>query len=830
LSGNLNDATYSSSGVTYSVPGALLNDSNTAVALSGTATISRPSFPLSGAQPSTTEFWFKVSSSDYSSGTIQLIADWSVMVLLENGGSTIGVCPGFQCPQTINLPYPINNGAWHLIDVEYDGSVSCSIFLDGSAIGSVGGYRNCSGNGVGNYVYGLTVGAFGYISNPVTAGSFDEVAVYPADLSPARIAARWTIGATHLNQGTLCAPSTNSAYASGVLANHPDLYLRLDELASDPSGRVAFDSSGKCTTSDPTNGTYPSSVTSVPGASGDGDTGISFAANSSARISDTAASLPTGNQPSTTEFWFKVSSSDYSSGTIQLIADWSVMVLLENGGTTLGVCPGFQCPQTINLPYPINDGKWHLIDVEYDGNVSCPIFLDGSAVGSVGNGYRNCSGNGVGNYEPGLTVGAFGYISNPVTAGSFDEVAVYPGDLSQAQIAAPYTAATNPGPTIQSISPSWAPFMGGTPVMIKGSNFGTNPTVAFTDNCAVSIYFYKTVTPTNVSPAGDSITVMAPSADSPGHSDGLYNVGLMHGPGCIKVTTANGSATGAFTWVVPEIGLLVSHDAGQPFTPGHFEGCTAEAVSSNNHLVVLTAGHCVVNKDDFAFAPGYFGADLATCSAPSNLVGSSAAFYCGTTPYGIWCEMSPAIDTDCGPTAGRTYTDPRCCDDANNDFAFLTVVPSVYTGCPQDLAITTLGNCIGGGLAITWDPGKNPAGAAKQSWNLFGYNPSFGPYLDTCLADPGTTSITGFGTPAAGWLGVHPAGPKAPSGSVCPWFAGGNSGGPWINGQNLASYGVGALNKGFWGQNQDGIAGTYLGDDAKANWRLASTAKVPSVG
>src|SRR5207248_181597 len=131
---------------------------------------------------------------------------------------------------------------------------------------------------------------------------------------------------------------------------------------------------------------------------------------------------------------------------------------------------------------------------------------------------------------------------------------------------------------------------------------------------------------------------------------------------------------------------------GQPYTPSpsncggqgqpvcHFDGCTAEAVSSGNHKVVLTALHCVSGHDDFAFAPGYFGGVIGSCTSTS--AGSSAAFACGTAPYGIWCAQSPSLDSTCGQTGGVALTSPIGCCEPANDFAFLSMEPSLR-GCPS---------------------------------------------------------------------------------------------------------------------------------------------------
>jgi hypothetical protein len=336
----------------------------------------------------------------------------------------------------------------------------------------------------------------------------------------------------------------------------------------------------------------------------------------------------------------------------------------------------------------------------------------------------------------------------------------------------------------------------------------------FTDDCdALSRFFYKPATVLSSGPT--QIVVSVPSADSPGSPEGLYNVAAMNGPACIKVFAGGAVTATAFTYVVPEIGLLVAHN-GKPPPDGPYEGCVAQAVQGKNHRVVLTAGHCVEGADDFAFAPGYFGAGLGQCGSPAG--GSSSFFSCGTAPpYGIWCAKTKATtgrspDPLCGTTTSRSSVEvsKECC--GPEDFAFLAMAPS-SKGCPTGAPGTRLGFCLGGELAIPWKPGRSPAGAANQGWSVFGYTNS---YLNTCRVQP----TSGDGSAKAGTLFVGDAGALVPHATVCPWITFGDSGGAWINGQNGATYGIGAINKAI---NDHGLLGTYMGSDARAVWRRAQS-------
>ncbi|MHA7168099.1 hypothetical protein ACX801_08040 [Arthrobacter bambusae] len=355
---------------------------------------------------------------------------------------------------------------------------------------------------------------------------------------------------------------------------------------------------------------------------------------------------------------------------------------------------------------------------------------------------------------------------------------------------------------------AWAPYTGGTTITINGSNFGTSPSVEFADSCPLSSFYdnFGKVISSNA----NQIVVSTPSATNIGRPDALTNVAQNNGPACLRVATSFGVVTTSFTYVVPQIGRLVFHN-GSPNPDGPYAECTAEAVQSGNQRVILTAGHCVdPGYNDFAFAPGYFGS-LCSDGKGNAPDGASSAFNCGTAPYGIWCVKSSATsDPGCGNTSGTTKRVPTFTKNPNTeDFGFIVTTPKNGV---------TLGQKIGGGLPITFNVGPN----ADQSWNILAYNENNG-YLDTCYAPStfdygiGATKLfSGTGNPAA-VLQIANGGDRD-----CSFVVGGGSGGPWINGQNGTSYGIGADNdtanlNGPNGTNPMGqVTGAYMGREAHA--------------
>ena len=385
-SGNANNGTYSSSGVTYQQAGALVNDSDTAVSLSGSATVTSGAAPSIGSsQASTTEFWYRNASV---SGNIDLLSSPGVQVRLTSSTNLCASGTTGSYSACLTLPYSIADGAWHLVDVQnYGNTPGCPVYLDARFVGTA---TNISGGGCGGESsVPLVVGDWEG-GSVTTAGSFDEVAFYPSLLSASRIAARWTVAASHLNQTTLCAATPTSAYAARVLGNNPDVYLRLDDLAGDSSGRVAFDVSGHCATNAPSNGAYePSDATSTNSALlNDANAAASVASDSV--VQDTAAPEPTGSQASTTEFWYR---STQSASSVDLLTDAAVQVRLSGSTSLCGAGTTGAYSACVTLPYSVTDGAWHLIDVQnYGSSFGCPVYLDGSFVATA----FNISGSGCG--------------------------------------------------------------------------------------------------------------------------------------------------------------------------------------------------------------------------------------------------------------------------------------------------------------------------------------------------------------------------------------------------------------------------------------------------
>lgn len=252
-SGNGNDGTYES-GVLFGVAGPLSSVSgDTAIGFNtpGTGALvtqSGSTLP-SGAAPRTIEFWSRTADCQaaetvkYGSATVTN-GQFSVGVNAGNCDPS-GLVVGNGGGQVASWPLPAawDDGGWHLYDVTYDGTTLTS-YMDGQIVGStpIAPLATVTpGDG-----FSVNAGA-----HPATPADVAEVAVYPSALSPARVDAHWTAVAA-----TACATAPSDPYGQGVVADDPAVYFRLDDLVTNSTDRIAYDSSGHCTAAAPANATY----------------------------------------------------------------------------------------------------------------------------------------------------------------------------------------------------------------------------------------------------------------------------------------------------------------------------------------------------------------------------------------------------------------------------------------------------------------------------------------------------------------------------------------------------------------------------------------------
>jgi hypothetical protein len=384
-------ASYATTSATSAVAG----DADGAVAsATGEPVVSAPVASLpSAAAARTVEFWYRSGASgDY--GRPVMTYGTGMSLFLRDGNAMVQG-PNDNYRAEFALPAVMNDNTWHLWDVSYDGA-NTTVFLDGQSLGTAALKVDSSSAG------SLQLGA--------RVGDYDELAVFPAALTPARVTAHWTRGGS---SAAACAAAPTSAYGNAVLQDKPALYYRLAERKD---SRVAYDSSGNCL-----NAALASySVPAVGAIAGD-NTGAVSSPDGRPVVRAPAATLPAGAERRTVEFWYKTSSSgDYGAPIMTYGSGFSLFL---RDGNAMVQGPNDNYRAEFGLPAAMNDDTWHLWDVNYDGTTTA-VFFDGQSLGTAA-----------------LTVnsGATGALTLGSRVGDYDELAVYPTNLSTGRINAHWT-------------------------------------------------------------------------------------------------------------------------------------------------------------------------------------------------------------------------------------------------------------------------------------------------------------------------------------------------------------------------------------------------------
>jgi len=192
-SGNGHPGAYASTGVAYSVTGALVNDTNTAVTLDGVAgavqETSGAGAPV-GSSARSLEVWFKTSTATaqplFNYGTSGLLSQFAVYL----AGNQVQIKDGTDPLLTFTAASSLADGAWHHLVVTYDGATSIAVYVDGAAVSSAQATSGTLATVLD--LTGLEVGrdnAAGFFN-----GTLDEAAIYSSALSAAKVSAHFAAG------------------------------------------------------------------------------------------------------------------------------------------------------------------------------------------------------------------------------------------------------------------------------------------------------------------------------------------------------------------------------------------------------------------------------------------------------------------------------------------------------------------------------------------------------------------------------------------------------------------------------------------------------------
>jgi hypothetical protein len=322
-----------------------------------------------------------------------------------------------------------NDGNWHHI-VATQGPSGMALYIDGNKVGSnnvttnqnITGYWRVGGDNLTNWP--------SQPSNKWFNGQIDDVAVYPAALTPTQIVDHYTISGRSFTPP----PNQTSAYAQLIRGDSPTNYYRLDETG----GVVANDLSGNGN-----DGTFASGITfSQTGAlPSDPDTAALFNGTSNGRLNSNAlAPAPTVYSE---ELWFKTALGyikggkliGYGNAKTSASTSYDRQVYMTNAGKLIfGVYTG--TTRTITSTGTYNDGKWHYV-VATQGPSGMALYVDGALIGSNGvtgnqsyNGYLRVGGDSLANWPNAPQSNYFN--------GTIDEVATYAYALTPAQVSKHY--------------------------------------------------------------------------------------------------------------------------------------------------------------------------------------------------------------------------------------------------------------------------------------------------------------------------------------------------------------------------------------------------------
>lgn len=503
-------------GVALNAPGALLGDSDTAAQFNGTDGYVYSDQQKPGPTTYSIETWIKTTTTSggkiigygsgvpkTNSGLAVLSGSYDRQVYMDNSGRlSFGIYSnGVSAVRSANS---YNDGTWHHI-VATQGSAGMKLFVDGVKVGqnAVSANQSYSGNW---HVGGDSLN--GWPNQPTSnyfAGTIDETAVYPTVLNAQQVANHYQLAG-----GAITVPaSPTDVYGAKVFSQNPDVYWRLDET----SGSTAKDASFAAQS----DGTFGSGVTLAQGAGIQSGTAVSLDGTQDGLVA-TKVSYGAPAQVSE-ETWLKTSTTSggkilgFENAATGNGSNYDKQIYMTNDGRIVyGVYVG--SVQYAESSASFNDNRWHHV-VGTLGPDGLKLYVDGALVGSNSvtssqsfDGYWRAGGGNIGGWPDSP--------SSFFLNGALDEVAIYPVQLSAADVLSHYQLGTNQAPDTQAPT---------TPTGVAATAAGTSASVtwtAATDNVAVT--GYSVYRGTSAGFTADSTTKIA-DATTTSYTDGSLAVG-----------------------------------------------------------------------------------------------------------------------------------------------------------------------------------------------------------------------------------------------------------------------------------------------------------------
>ena len=679
--------------ITYAQPGPITGDAN-AITTNGVDGLV-VSNPTPGPSQYSAEAWFKTTTTaggkiigfgnrpaglDFG-GNPAVSSNYDKHVYMLNDGRIVfGVYNGGF--DTIYSPSALNDGQWHHV-VATQGPAGMALYVDATRVGRNGVTSNQGYDGYWR-VGGDNLGA--WPDQPASnffAGTIADAAVYPTALSQTRVRAHWTAS------GRVAPPIVTpaDAYGAAVYNDEPLQYWRLDET----SGTTLADASNNGTT-----GLVQGPATlGVAGAlTGTGKAialdGSSYLTSAVATSSPSAFSL---------EMWFSTTSTTggkligfENSQTTGSGAYDKHVYMTNDGHLVFGVWNNQA--DTVTSTSALNDGAWHQV-VATQGPSGMSLYVDGVLDSS--NGVTTNQGYG-GYWHVGYgSLG--GWPGEPSTwglTGTVDEVAVYAGALSPAQVSAHYAATGNStpdtqNPTVSITSPANNATVTGTTQITAtaGDDKGVAQVEFFVDGVSL---FVDTTAPyaatwTSPTPGPHSLTAVATDTASKTTTSTTVSVtvptpdttkptvtvtgptgNVTYGPTTITATAGDNIAVAQVEFFVDGVSLGV--DTTSPYS------FPWNATAVGGHSLTALATDTSNNSQTSDVVAVTVLADAVAPSAPGTLSGSAGGQTSVNLSWGAATDNSGTVAgyvvtrdgvdlpglvggttfTDTGLTAGTLYT------------------------------------------------------------------------------------------------------------------------------------------------------------------------------
>lgn len=425
---SLNPGNYSGA-TAHSSVGAISGTTDKAVTFDGSSGLISSSKSFTNPSDYSLELWFKTTTTrggkliGFGDQATGLSSNYDRHIYMrDNGQLVFGTWTGSA--NTITSGSSYNDGNWHSV-VASQSAAGLVMFVDGKSVGTN------PQTGAQNYTGYWRIGGdttWGS-SSPYFEGTIDDVALYPAALSASTVTQHYALGTGE--PPVVHTPPTDS-YGLGVVADNPQLYLRLDE----GSGTIASDSSETFNTGDYSGGVVlgtPPALADDFGTSAtfDGiDAGVS---NRDPIANPTTYSLETWFKTNTLSGGKLVGFGDLQTG---LSGSYDRHVYMkDDGALVFGTYTGQE--NTITSPTAYNDDQWHYM-VATQSSAGMVLYVDGVSIGSnPQTGAQNMTGY--------WRIGGdrtWGGASSNYFKGSLDEVAVYTTALPASTVAERYRVGT----------------------------------------------------------------------------------------------------------------------------------------------------------------------------------------------------------------------------------------------------------------------------------------------------------------------------------------------------------------------------------------------------